>query len=133
MAKLRHVAISVPDPEKSAQFYEKVFGMKRVGTTESELSSGIYLSDGVVSLALLDYKTDEAAGEEKEKTSSACTTSGSGSTTWTRPAIRSRNVAGPSSWTCRKRRTPSITRRSTATPDGVIFDLSHQGWVGASK
>ena len=41
--------------------------MKRVGITESELSSGIYLSDGVVSLALLDYKTDEAAGEEKGK------------------------------------------------------------------
>ncbi len=50
MAKLRHVAIAVPDPEKSARFYEKVFGLKRVGTTDSELASGVYLSDGVVSL-----------------------------------------------------------------------------------
>ena len=31
MAKLRHIAITVPDPEKAAQFYEKAFGLKRVG------------------------------------------------------------------------------------------------------
>ena len=30
MAKLRHVAISVPDLQKAATFYEEVFDMKRV-------------------------------------------------------------------------------------------------------
>jgi catechol 2,3-dioxygenase-like lactoylglutathione lyase family enzyme len=31
MAKLRHIAITVPDPEKAAQFYLP-FGMKRAST-----------------------------------------------------------------------------------------------------
>ena len=32
MAKLRHIAITVPDPEKAAQFYLRAFGMKRAST-----------------------------------------------------------------------------------------------------
>ena len=67
MAKLRHVAIAVPDPEKAARFYVDTFGLKVVGKTESPLASGIYLSDGTVNLALLNYKTDGAAGEERGK------------------------------------------------------------------
>ncbi|MDP3767881.1 MAG: VOC family protein, partial [Dehalococcoidia bacterium] len=65
MAKLRHIAISVPDPEKSAQFYEAAFGLTRVGTTDSPLATGVYLSDGVINVALLKYKTDDAAGKER--------------------------------------------------------------------
>lgn len=52
-ARLRHFAICVSDLEASAQFYEKTFGLKRVGEETLELGSGIYLSDGVVNLALL--------------------------------------------------------------------------------
>jgi len=40
--KLLHIAISVPDVEKAAAFYEAAFGLERV--TESKLS--IRLSDG---------------------------------------------------------------------------------------
>ena len=32
MAKLRHIALSVPDPQATAAFYIKAFGMKQVGT-----------------------------------------------------------------------------------------------------
>ena len=63
MAKLRHIAISVPDPEKSAQFYEAAFGLTRVGTGNSPLATSVYLSDGVINVTLLKYKSDEAAGE----------------------------------------------------------------------
>ena len=35
MAKLRHIALSVPDPEKAADFYCEAFDMERVGTTDS--------------------------------------------------------------------------------------------------
>lgn len=34
MAKLRHFAISVEDLHKAANFYEQVFGMKRVGEND---------------------------------------------------------------------------------------------------
>jgi len=30
-ARLRHIALSVSDPEKAAKFFEEVFGMERVG------------------------------------------------------------------------------------------------------
>ena len=49
MAKLRHIALIVSDPEASAKFFEQAFEFKRVGSARR----GIYLSDGTVNLALL--------------------------------------------------------------------------------
>lgn len=40
MAKLRHLAITVPDPEKAAEFYVKAFGLRRVGKTDRAGSRG---------------------------------------------------------------------------------------------
>ena len=62
MAKIKHIAMSVEDPWKTAEFYEKAFDLKRVGETDSELARGVYLSDGVITIALLNYKTDHWAG-----------------------------------------------------------------------
>eukprot|EP01036_Dinobryon_divergens_P021012 gene21012-28834_t len=67
MAKLRHIAMAVPNPEEAAKFYIKTFGMTEVGKTESPIASGVYLTDGTINLALLNYKTDEAAGKERGK------------------------------------------------------------------
>lgn len=67
MGKLRHIAISVPDPWKAADFFMEAFGLEKVGETDSTLARGVYLSDGIINLALLDYKTDEAAGEDRGK------------------------------------------------------------------
>lgn len=63
MAKLRHVAVTVPNLEDAAKFYEKTFEMKRV----FESSIAIMLSDGVMSLAILKFKSDEQAGDERGK------------------------------------------------------------------
>lgn len=62
MAKLRHIALSVDDPEATADFYCEAFDMKRVGKTDSPLARGVYVSDGVITLALLSYKSDKWAG-----------------------------------------------------------------------
>lgn len=67
MAKLRPVAISVPDSKRSAQFYQAVFGLRRIGTGKSPRATGVYLSDGVINLTLLKYRRDEAAGGERGK------------------------------------------------------------------
>ena len=64
MGKLRHIAMTVPDPWAAAEFYQKAFGMTKVGETDSSLARGVYLTDGVINLALLNYKTDAAAGEQ---------------------------------------------------------------------
>ena len=63
MAKLRHITITVPDPETAAQFYIDTFDMKRVGGTDWANAKGVYLSDGTVNLALLKYKNDTSAGD----------------------------------------------------------------------
>ncbi len=55
MSKLRHIAMQVPDLEKAAAFYEKVFGMKRAGSAESPVGNAISLSDGVMNLTLLNF------------------------------------------------------------------------------
>src|SRR3954454_2437885 len=65
MARLRHIAMQVPDPKKAAEFYMRVFGMRKVGETDWENARGVYLTDGVINLALLDDKTVEASGEDR--------------------------------------------------------------------
>jgi len=61
MAKLRHIALHTADPEKTAEFYKRVFDMVEVGRTDSPLAKGIYLSDGTINMAVLRFKTAEAA------------------------------------------------------------------------
>ena len=63
MPKLRHIAVTVPDLEEAARFYETTLGLTRA----SESDIAILLSDGVVSLAILKFKTDEQAGDERGK------------------------------------------------------------------
>lgn len=55
MAKLRHIALQVPDLEKAAQFYETALELKRVAQAESPIGDAIMLSDGVMNLTLLHF------------------------------------------------------------------------------
>ncbi|MCC2097941.1 MAG: VOC family protein [Hyphomicrobiales bacterium] len=55
MSKLRHIAMQVPDLEKAAAFYEKVFDLKRVAMAESPIGNAVSLSDGVMNLTLLNF------------------------------------------------------------------------------
>src|SRR3982750_1338489 len=57
MGKLRHIAIAVPNTDEAAKFYEEAFGMKRV----RESQSAVLLSDGVISLAILDNRNSHEA------------------------------------------------------------------------
>lgn len=57
--KLRHIAIETRDPEKTAEFYKTAFEMEEVGRTDSPLAKGIYLSDGTINVAVLDFHDDQ--------------------------------------------------------------------------
>ena len=61
--KFRHIAISVPDKEKAARFYEETFGFERV----SQSRVATRLSDGVMNITLLQFETEEDAGDERGK------------------------------------------------------------------
>ena len=58
MAKIKHIAIRTPDPEKTAAFYKKVFDLEEVG----QARSGVYLSDGYINLAILK-SSDQSNGD----------------------------------------------------------------------
>ena len=92
MAKIKHIAICTPDPEKTAAFYKDVFGLKEVG----QARTGCYLSDGHINLAIL--KSRDEGGDESPRDavgSAASITSASWSTTPRRPT-RSSRPPGPS-------------------------------------
>ena len=58
MARIKHIAIRTPDPDKTAAFYKKVFGLEEVG----QAGAGVYLSDGYINLAILKSR-EQGAGE----------------------------------------------------------------------
>jgi len=141
MAKLRHIALSVPDPEKAADFYCAAFDMKRVGTTDSPLAKGTYISDGVITVALLAYKSDEMAGyvegvDERGKDFVGLHHIGF----WVDDideAEKKIEAAGGSYFMGR----PDADHSDSTTfyemkfrdPHGIIVDATHLGWGGSIK
>ncbi|HZQ72738.1 MAG TPA: VOC family protein, partial [Burkholderiales bacterium] len=62
VARIRHIALVVKDLEATADFYVKAFGLKRSPLSEGPTARRIYLSDGHVNLALLQYKGEHGSG-----------------------------------------------------------------------
>ena len=59
--RIRHVALSVKDPWETAEFYKQAVGLQEVTELDGPLAEGVFLTDGVVNLAILHFKSDEAA------------------------------------------------------------------------
>lgn len=57
MAKIRHIAIAVEDVKATAEFYKKAFDLEEVNV----FPNSILLSDGTVSLAILDVNRNKNA------------------------------------------------------------------------
>jgi methylmalonyl-CoA/ethylmalonyl-CoA epimerase len=133
MAKLRHIAIAVPDPEKAAKFYSKVFGLEIIEPTESPIASGVYLSDGTICLALLNYKTDAAAGLDRGKNWIGTHHFGF----WVDDLDEQRKLieanGGKFFMDLPHDKDSLYYEAKFRDPDGVIFDISQGGWVGAKK
>jgi len=103
MAKLRHIAVHTPDPEKTAEFYKRVFDMVEVGRTDSPIAKGIYLSDGTINIGCCDLKPSKLQTARTDwDRCLACTTLGFGSTTSRKPGV---------AWTSRARSTASAGLR----------------------
>ncbi len=131
MAKLRHVAMSVSDPEATAKFYCDVFDMEVVGHTDSPLASGVYLSDGTVSLALLRYKADEWAGMNKDQ--ECINHVGFWVEDLDTQKEKITNAGGQLLRELPVEKSSLYYEMKFRDPNGVIFDISHNGWVGAKK
>ncbi|HYY88082.1 MAG TPA: VOC family protein [Chloroflexota bacterium] len=135
MPKLRHIALHTPDPEKTAEFYKRVFDMHEVGRTNSSLATGIYLSDGTINMAVLKFKTVEAADRHD----------GLGPVLglhhfgfWVEDAEEVRRRLAENGAEFREQVDPAAKASGSSFfeekyrgPDSVMIDISEHGWAGA--
>jgi lactoylglutathione lyase len=129
MAKLRHIALSVGDPEAAAQFFEQAFGMRRAGNA----MRGIYMTDGVMNVALLNFRDEAVPGYANLKDVRGVIHFGM----WVDNLEESEQrvlKAGGTYLTGRKETDPNVYYEvKYRMPEGIVFDLTESGWKGAVK
>ena len=128
-ARLRHFAIVVKDLQKAARFYESVFELKRVGEEHLEMGSGIYLSDGVINLALLKYKGESGSGLKDAANFVGAHHFGFQVDDVEATKKRIEAAGGKFFFTLGKSKEEANFEVKFKDPDGVIFDISEKGWL----
>lgn len=139
MAQIRHIAIQTQDEEATANFYCETFGLTKVGRLDSERTSGYYLTDGHINLAILRFKNDKVAGVERGtgwsgihhigfQVESLEETEAKLSATVARPRADINEALGIAQGGA-GRHAGNVEVRY-AGPDNVNFDISETGWVG---
>jgi methylmalonyl-CoA/ethylmalonyl-CoA epimerase len=128
--RIRHIALSVPDPWATAAFYKSAFGMTEVGETDSRLAEGVFLTDGVINLALLKFK-DEHASQGKGVDYVGLHHVGF----WVDdvPTTAKAASASGAEWLMGDPTDNSGYEVKYTDPNGIIFDISQGGWGGAQK
>ncbi len=132
MAQLRHFAIVVSDQEKSAKFYEKPFGLKRVGFEDLGWSSAMYLSDGVVNLALLHYTGERGSGLKDAKNFVGPHHFGFQVDDLARAQKDIEAAGGTFFFDLGDDAEKENFERKFKDPDGIIIDISRKGWSGTA-
>lgn len=135
MARLRHFAVVVKDLEKSAAFYERVFDLTQVGREDLEIGSAIYMSDGVINLALLNFAG--SAGARASDLAEGSTFVGAHHFGFQvddlAEAQRRIEAHGGTFFFDLGEERHGNFERKFKDPDGVIFDISRNGWQGTES
>ena len=127
---LRHVTLSVADPWETAEFYKQTVGLEEVSEIDGPLAEGVFLTDGVVNLAILHFKSDEAA-------------QGTGADFvglhhigfWVDDVIvagqQARAAGG--TWIMGDPNNPDGYEVKHTDLSGIIFDIAAHGWAGSQN
>src|SRR5262245_43456470 len=132
MARLRHIAVVVKDLYKAANFYRDVFELKRIGREDLEIGSAIYMSDGVINLALLNFKGSGGSKASDLKEGSAFVGAhhfGFQVDDLVETQRLIEKHGGKFFLDLGDERHGNFERKFK-DPDGVIFDISKHGWQG---
>ena len=132
MARLRHFAVCVGDLEKSANFYEQVFGLKRVGQEVIDIGSAIYMSDGVINLALLNFSSTKGNDLKSPVGHVGANHFGFQVDDLAETQKRIEAMGGKFFFDLGDARKGNFERKFK-DPDGVVFDISEHGWVGTDS
>ena len=134
MARIRHIALTTGNPAKTAAFYKEAFGLTEIRRSPN---GAVFLSDGHINLAILNWKTDKSAdvgahgenfsgihhfGFEVEDLDGA---------------VNQLQIANAEQLTGKDGVDASMAGGGHANfemkwsgPDGVVIDISHTGWEG---
>ena len=137
MAQIKHIAIATQDSEKTAKFYQEVFGLRKVAEIDIPAAKGCYLSDGNINVAILDFKSEQAAGAERGVDYNGIHHIGFEVESLEEIAKKMEAAAAAP----RDDMNQAVNigmgqqRKSNAEvkysgPDGVVIDVSEAGWVG---
>src|ERR1700738_595315 len=132
MARLRHFAVVVRDLEKSAKFYEDVFGLRRVGQEKLDFAAAVYLSDGVINLALLNYFGKRGSGLDNAESFVGAHHFGFQVDDLAAAQKRIEAAGGTFFFHPGNDAEEEKFQRKFKDPDGIIFDISKKGWLGAT-
>jgi glyoxylase I family protein len=139
MPKIKHIAMSTQDVDKTAKFYIDVFGMKEIAKLDGPGARGYYLSDGDLNLAILNFKSDAVAGVERGKNWSGI--HHIGFEVESLEGIAEKLAAAGSAprddvnealGVGHGRRDGGNVEVKYTGPDGVMIDVSETGWVGTT-
>jgi catechol 2,3-dioxygenase-like lactoylglutathione lyase family enzyme len=133
MPKLRHIAIHTKDVDGTADFYRRSFEMVEIGRGESREAEYVALSDGDLNVTILRFNIPEMADRLDGLGSSAMGLHHFGF--WVEDAEEARRRLQEAGAEHREDllsvMTPGSREEKFRGPDGVMIDISVQGWPGA--
>ncbi|MFL6798612.1 MAG: VOC family protein [Xanthobacteraceae bacterium] len=131
-ARIRHIALTVKDIDATADFYEKAFGLKRSPKSEGKTAWSIYLSDGEVNLALLQYKSEEGSGLKNPGDAVGIHHFGFQCDDFDEQQKRVEQAGGKFFYDLNDPDDDNFERKFK-DPNGIIFDINWKGWVLTSS
>jgi len=131
-ARIRHIALSVKDIDATADFYEKAFGLKRSEKAEGRTAWRVYMSDGEVNLALLQYKSEVGSGLKDPNEFVGIHHFGFQCDDFEEQQKRIKKAGGKFFFDLGDPDDDDFERKFK-DPNGIIFDLNWKGWTMTSS
>jgi catechol 2,3-dioxygenase-like lactoylglutathione lyase family enzyme len=127
MARLRHIALVVKDLERTAEFYERALGLKRSERSESATAYRIFLTDGEINIALLQYKGATGSGLDDPSNFVGLHHFGFQVDDLEKAQSSIEGAGGQFYFDLGKPDEEGFERKFR-DPDGIIFDINTAGW-----
>ena len=121
LPKLNHIALYSSAPERTANFYKRVFAMQESGRGETAFAETISLSDGYVDFSVAGFRSPEIAAQRHYPCSFGL--SHFGFLVEDREAAAQRLCAVGAE---RVKNIPNVADKWKG-PDGVVFDITDKG------